>query len=56
MGHTHTRARTHTHTHTYIPWIRKCVIKTAGFGTSHNTQIYKSAVTKYYKHFTKTVL
>jgi len=29
--------------HTYIPWIHKCVIKTAGCGTSH-TQIYKFTV------------
>jgi len=40
----------------FIPWIRKCVVKTVGCGTSHkytNIQIYGL---KYYKHFTKTVL
>jgi len=25
---------THTYIHTYIPWIRKCVTKTAGCGTN----------------------
>jgi hypothetical protein len=26
--------------HTHIPWTHKCVTKTAGYGASHNTQIY----------------
>jgi len=37
---------------TYIPWIHKCVMKTVGYGTSHNTHIYIYSV-KYNKHFTK---
>jgi len=38
--------------HTYIPWIQKCVMKTARCGTSHNTHIYIYSV-KYHKHVTK---
>jgi len=33
--HIYIHTHTHTHTHTYIPWIHKCIIKTAGCGTSN---------------------
>jgi len=49
--HRYIHTYTHTHTHTRIPWIHKCVTKTAGCGTSckyTNVQIYSA---KYYEHF-----
>jgi hypothetical protein len=53
------RDKTHTHTHmcacTYIPWIHKCVIKTAGCGTSNKYTNIQICRVKHYKHFTKTV-
>ena len=38
---------------TYIPWVQKCVIKTAGCGSSHK---YTTLLCKILQHFIKTKL
>ena len=54
--HTYIYSYIHTYIHTYIPWIRKCVIKTARCGTCHKyvytslqSTILHNILRKYYK-------
>jgi hypothetical protein len=35
LGRLGKTAYIHTYIHIFVPWIRKCVIKTVGCGTSH---------------------
>jgi len=46
----------YTYTHTYIPWTRKCVVKTVECGTSYKYTKYTNLQCKVLQKFNKNII